>query len=145
MVAFLNQSPGAAALLAVGLLLAVLLIVLALLRRRERRERAAMEERLLNAQAQMLDRLRQAMFESARAAREGQEQGMTLLNQSVAAASQQVAELSRAMEARQDRLRQTLDERLDAMTALNDRKLEQMRQTVSEKLESTLETAWANR
>ncbi len=139
MVAFLNQSPGAAALLAVGLLLAVLLIVLALLRRRERRERAAMEERLLNAQAQMLDRLRQAMFESARAAREGQEQGMTLLNQSVAAASQQVAELSRAMEARQDRLRQTLDERLDAMTALNDRKLEQMRQTVSEKLESTLE------
>ena len=139
MVAFLNQSPGVAVLLAAGLLLAVLLIVLALLRRREGRERAAMEERLLNAQAQMLDRLRQAMFESARAAREGQEQGMTLLNQSVAAASQQVAELSRAMEARQDRLRQTLDERLDAMTALNDRKLEQMRQTVSEKLESTLE------
>ncbi len=139
MVAFLNQSPGVAALLAAGLLLIVLLIALALLRRREGRERAAMEERLLNAQAQMLDRLRQAMFESARAAREGQEQGMMLLNQSVSASSQQVAELSRAMEARQDRLRQTLDERLDAIDRLNDRKLEQMRQTVSEKLESTLE------
>ena len=139
MVAFLNQNPGVAALLGAGLLLIILLIALALLRRREGLARAAMEERLLNEQAEMLDRLRQAMFESARAAREGQEQGMMLLNQTVSASSQQVAELSRAMEARQDRLRQTLDERLDAIVRLNDRKLEQMRQTVSEKLESTLE------
>ena len=139
MVAFLNQNPGVAALLGAGLLLIILLIALALLRRREGLARAAMEERLLNEQAEMLDRLRQAMFESARAAREGQEQGMMLLNQTVSASSQQVAELSRAMEARQDRLRQTLDERLDAIAHLNDRKLEQMRQTVSEKLESTLE------
>ena len=139
MVAFLNQNPGVAALLGAGLLLIILLIALALLRRREGLARAAMEERLLNEQAEMLDRLRQAMFESARAAREGQEQGMMLLNQTVSASSQQVAELSRAMEARQDRLRQTLDERLDAIARLNDRKLEQMRQTVSEKLESTLE------
>ena len=87
----------------------------------------------------MLERLRQAMFESMRGAREGQEQSLLMLSQSVSASAQQIAELSRAMEARQDRLRQTLDERLDAITRLNDRKLEEMRKTVSEKLESTLE------
>lgn len=89
---------------------------------------------------------------------------MRLLNQtaSAAATAQQLSGLAMDMGTRQDRLRQTLDERLaalaalndaklegmrrtmderlDAIVRLNDRKLEQMRQTVAEKLESTLET-----
>jgi DNA recombination protein RmuC len=42
------------------------------------------------------------------------------------------------MEARQDRLRRTLDERMNLMTQANDVKLEQMRETVSEKLDGRL-------
>ncbi len=139
MLSFINENPGVAALLAAAVLFIAFCIALALAKRRAGRERAAMEARLVNAQAEMLERLRQAMFESMRGAREGQEQSLLMLSQSVSASAQQIAELSRAMEARQDRLRQTLDERLDAITRLNDRKLEEMRKTVSEKLESTLE------
>lgn len=139
MLSFINENPGVAALLAAAVLFIAFCAALALAKRRAGRERAAMEARLVNAQAEMLERLRQAMFESMRGAREGQEQSLLMLSQSVSASAQQIAELSRAMEARQDRLRQTLDERLDAITRLNDRKLEEMRKTVSEKLESTLE------
>lgn len=139
MLSFINENPGVAALLAAAVLFIAFCAALALAKRRAGRERAAMEARLVNAQAEMLERLRQAMFESMRSAREGQEQSLLMLSQSVSASAQQIAELSRAMEARQDRLRQTLDERLDAITRLNDRKLEEMRKTVSEKLESTLE------
>ncbi len=139
MLSFINENPGVAALLAAAVLFIAFCAALALAKRRAGRERAAMEARLVNAQAEMLERLRQAMFESMRGAREGQEQTLLMLSQSVSASAQQIAELSRAMEARQDRLRQTLDERLDAITRLNDRKLEEMRKTVSEKLESTLE------
>ena len=139
MLSFINENPGVAALLAAAVLFIAFCAALALAKRRAGRERAAMEARLVNAQAEMLERLRQALFESMRGAREGQEQSLLMLSQSVSASAQQIAELSRAMEARQDRLRQTLDERLDAITRLNDRKLEEMRKTVSEKLESTLE------
>lgn len=139
MLSFINENPGVAALLAAAVLFIAFCAALALAKRRAGRERAAMEARLVNAQAEMLERLRQAMFESMRSAREWQEQSLLMLSQSVSASAQQIAELSRAMEARQDRLRQTLDERLDAITRLNDRKLEEMRKTVSEKLESTLE------
>ena len=142
MLTMLEQAPALTALLIAITALAALLIALLLLRRREAREREAMEERILQQQADMLERLREAMFESARAAREGQEQSMRLLNQtaSAAATSQQLSDASLAMETRQERLRQTLDERLTAITRLNDAKLEQMRQTVSEKLERTLES-----
>ena len=140
MLTMLEQAPALTALLIAATALAALLIALLLLRRREAREREAMEERILQQQADMLERLREAMFESARAAREGQEQSMRLLNQtaSAAATSQQLSDASLAMETRQERLRQTLDERLTAITRLNDAKLEQMRQTVSEKLETRL-------
>src|SRR5699024_1206288 len=100
---------------------------------------------ILDEQAEMLDRLREAMFESARGAREGQEQSLRLLNQtmSASATARQLSDASMAMETRQERLRQTLDERLAAITALNDAKLEQMRQTVSEKLETRLNESFA--
>ena len=164
MLTMLEQAPALTALLAAAIVLAVVLAALLLVRRREAREREEMEERILDEQAEMLDRLREAMFESARGAREGQEQSMRLLNQtaSAAATAQQLSGLAMDMGTRQDRLRQTLDERLaalaalndaklegmrrtmderlDAIVRLNDRKLEQMRQTVAEKLESTLET-----
>lgn len=150
MLAYINQNPGLTALLACAVALVAALLIARAAGRRQARERAEMEARLhqereemearlCEEQAELLDRLRQAMLDSLRGAREGQEQAMLLLGQTVASATQQVSELSRAMEARQDRLRQTLDERLDGMTRLNDRKLEQMRQTVAEKLESTLE------
>ena len=164
MLTMLEQAPALTALLAAAIVLAVVLAALLLVRRREAREREEMEERILDEQAEMLDRLREAMLESARGAREGQEQSMRLLNQtaSAAATAQQLSGLAMDMGTRQDRLRQTLDERLaalaalndaklegmrrtmderlDAIVRLNDRKLEQMRQTVAEKLESTLET-----
>ena len=129
-----------------------LLVYLICARRREARERAAMERRLTRRQAELLERLRVAMHESMR------HLGQTAAG---AATSQQLADAALAMETRQENLRRgmedrlnavsalnenrleqmrrTLDERLDAIARLNDQKLEQMRKTVSEKLESTLE------
>lgn len=134
------------------LAVAVLLICLICAHRREARERAAMERRLTHRQAELLERLRVAMHESMR------HLGQTAAG---AATSQQLADAALAMETRQENLRRgmedrlnavsalnenrleqmrrTLDERLDALARLNDQKLEQMRRTVSEKLESTLE------
>ena len=145
MLTMLEQRPALAALACAAVLLAALLAALLLTRRREAREREAMEERILDEQAEMLDRLREAMFESARGAREGQEQSLRLLNQTVSAAAtaQQLSGLAMDMGTRQDRLRQTLDERLDGITRLNDQKLEQMRQAVSEKLETRLNESFA--
>lgn len=129
-----------------------LLVYLICARRHEARERAAMERRLTHRQAELLERLRVAMHESMR------HLGQTAAG---AATSQQLADAALAMETRQENLRRgmedrlnavsalnenrleqmrrTLDERLDAIARLNDQKLEQMRRTVSEKLESTLE------
>ena len=131
---------------------AALLVYLICARRHEARERAAMERRLTHRQAELLERLRVAMHESMR------HLGQTAAG---AATSQQLADAALAMETRQENLRRgmedrlnavsalnenrleqmrrTLDERLDAIARLNDQKLEQMRRTVSEKLESTLE------
>ena len=68
-----------------------------------------------------------------------QDQTIGMLNTSLAASAQQITELSTAMTERQDRLRGTLDARLEAMQRSNEEKLDQMRATVSEKLETTLE------
>ena len=132
-----EQNPALTAVVCAAVVLLALLAALALLRRKEAREREAMEERILDEQAEMLDRLREAMFESARGAREGQEQSLRLLNQtmSASATARQLSDASMAIETRQERLRQTLDERLAAITALNDAKLEQMRRTVDERLD----------
>ena len=132
-----EQNPALTAMVCAAVVLLALLAAMALLRRKETREREAMEERILDEQAEMLDRLREAMFESARGAREGQEQSLRLLNQtmSASATARQLSDASMAMETRQERMRQTLDERLAAITALNDAKLEQMRRTVDERLD----------
>ena len=132
-----EQNPALTAVVCAAVVLLALLAALALLRRKEAREREAMEERILDEQAEMLDRLREAMFESARGAREGQEQSLRLLNQtmSASATARQLSDASMAIETRQERMRQTLDERLAAITALNDAKLEQMRRTVDERLD----------
>ena len=117
-----EQNPALTAVVCAAVVLLALLAAMALLRRKEARERGAMEERILDEQAEMLDRLREAMFESARGAREGQEQSLRLLNQtmSASATARQLSDASMAMETRQERMRQTLDERLAAITALND-------------------------
>ena len=132
-----EQNPALTAVVCAAVVLLALLAAMALLRRKETREREAMEERILDEQAEMLDRLREAMFESARGAREGQEQSLRLLNQtmSASATARQLSDASMAMETRQERMRQPLDERLAAITALNDAKLEQMRRTVDERLD----------
>ena len=137
MLTIFEQNPALTAVVCAAVVLLALLAALALLRRKEAREREAMEERILDEQAEMLDRLREAMFESARGAREGQEQSLRLLNQtmSASATARQLSDASMAMETRQERMRQTLDERLAAITALNDAKLEQMRRTVDERLD----------
>ena len=78
-------------------------------------------------QARMLGRLRRDSEEQA--------QSILQLGENLNATLRQVESLSAAMEARQDRLRRSLDERMELLTQANDRKLEQMRETVSEKLD----------
>jgi DNA recombination protein RmuC len=120
MLAFFNENPGLTVLL-LGAVLLLLALLLDIGRRRADR------------------RARAQLFERQTAERDAQERQHLLVNQSISASARQIAELSSAMEARQDRLRATLDERLDAMTRLNDQKLEKMRETVGEKLQVTLE------
>lgn len=81
-------------------------------------------------QARMLGRLRRDSEEQARA--------IELLGANLEMTVGRVNELAESMEARQDRLRRTLDERMNLMTQANDVKLEQMRETVSEKLDGRL-------
>jgi DNA recombination protein RmuC len=113
MLEFINHNPGLVAL-CVGAL--VLLVVFLLEVGRRGSNRRALKEQS--------DR---------------QERETMLLHQTLQGSAKQIAELSTAMEARQDRLRATLDERLDALTRMNDQKLEKMRETVAEKLQTTLE------
>ena len=82
-----EQNPALTAVVCAAVVLLALLAAMALLRREEAREREALEERILDEQAEMLDRLREAMFESARGAREGQEQSLRLLNQTMSASA----------------------------------------------------------
>ncbi len=70
--------------------------------------------------------------------REEQAQSILQLGENLNATLRQVESLSAAMEARQDRLRRSLDERMELLSQANDRKLEQMRETVSEKLDGRL-------
>lgn len=120
----INVNPGLTALAAALALGAVLLVALLLLER-SREQKSRRERRIL------LERMQRETDRQAHT--------IALLNQSLTASAQQVAELSTAMELRQDRLRSTLDERLEALQRANDRKLDQMRETVGEKLEATLE------
>ena len=113
MLEFINQNPGLAALIAGAAVLLAALLLETGRRRRDQRAHKELSER--------------------------QERALLLLHQTLQGSARQVAELSAAMEARQDRLRATLDERLDTLTRMNDQKLERMRETVAEKLQTTLE------
>lgn len=77
-------------------------------------------------QRQTMNRLRQNSEQQARA--------IMLLNQSLSGAAAQLGELSE----RQDRLRDSIDVRIDAMQRSNEKKLDQMRETVTEKLDGRL-------
>ena len=119
MIAFINGNPAlvALALLAVGVAAAILCAAL-LSRRAERR------------QARVLGRLRHDS--------EQQSEAVLRLGESLNAALRQIEALSGAMENRQDRMRRTLDERMELMTQANERRLGEMRELVTGKLDGRL-------
>ena len=69
---------------------------------------------------------------------ERQERAIVRLAEGLNASMRQVNHMSSSMEARQERLRRTLDERIGQMQQQNDQSLEKVRQTVSEKLDGRL-------
>lgn len=77
-------------------------------------------------QRRAMNRMRQNSEQQARA--------IMLLNQSLSGTASQLGELSE----RQDRLRDSIDVRIDAMQRSNEKKLDQMRETVTEKLDGRL-------
>ncbi len=119
MIAFINGNPAlvALALLAVGVA-AVILCAALLSRRAERR------------QARVLGRLRHDS--------EQQSEAVLRLGESLNAALRQIEALSGAMENRQDRMRRTLDERMELMNQANERRLGEMRELVTGKLDGRL-------
>ena len=119
MIAFINGNPTlvALALLAVGVAAAILCAAL-LSRRAERR------------QARVLGRLRHDS--------EQQSEAVLRLGESLNAALRQIEALSGAMENRQDRMRRTLDERMELMNQANERRLGEMRELVTGKLDGRL-------
>ena len=85
------------------------------------------------------ERLRQAkMINRMRKDAERQERAIIRLAEGLNASMRQVNHLSAAIEARQDRMRRTLDERMNQMQQANDQSLEKVRQTVSDKLDGRL-------
>lgn len=119
MIAFINGNPTlvALALLAVGVAAAILCAAL-LSRRAEHR------------QARVLGRLRHDS--------EQQSEAVLRLGESLNAALRQIEALSGAMENRQDRMRRTLDERMELMNQANERRLGEMRELVTGKLDGRL-------
>ena len=81
-------------------------------------------------QARMMGRMRRDADRQARA--------ISRLGESLNTSMRQVNQLSNAVEARQERMRRTLDERMERMMQQNDRSLSQVRQVVSEKLDGRL-------
>ena len=67
-----------------------------------------------------------------------QARAILLLNQSLSDTSRQISEQTNELSQRQDRLRDALDTRMDALRRSNERQLEQMRLTVTEKLDGRL-------
>ncbi len=81
-------------------------------------------------QARMLGRLRRDA--------EQQSEAVARLNEGLGSALRQIEAMSGAMESRQDRMRRTLDERMELMNQSNERRLEQMQDLVSGKLDGRL-------
>ena len=116
--AFLNENSGLVILIALIVVFAGAVAAAALARRSERR------------QARALGRLRRDS--------EAQAESLLRLGEGLSAALRQMEGLSGAIEARQDRLRRTLDERMELMNQANERRLEQMQELVSGKLDGRL-------
>ena len=104
-------------LLAVGVAAAVLCAAL-LGRRSERR------------QVRLMGRLRHDSEQQAEA--------VARMGEGLNAALRQIEAMSGAMENRQDRMRRTLDERMELLNQSNERRLEQMQALVSDKLDGRL-------
>ena len=107
---------------AVAAAVAVAIGAALLLRRSERR------------QARLMARLRQESAQQSEAA--------ARLGEGLNAALRQIEAMSGAMESRQDRLRRTLDERMELMNQANERRLEQMQSLVTDKLDGKLNASF---
>ncbi len=89
---------------------------------------ALMSRRTERRQARVLGRLRHDSEQQAEA--------VARLGEGLNAALRQMEAMSGAMETRQDRMRRTLDERMELMNQSNERRLEQMQALVTGKLEN---------
>ena len=119
MIDFVNQNFTLAVLivLAVGMALAVLCAALLSWRAEKRQARA-------------LGHMRRESMQQAEA--------VARLGEGVGAALRQIESMSDSMEARQDRLRRALDERMELMNQSNEHCLDQMRELVTGKLDGRL-------
>ena len=80
--------------------------------------------------ARLIGRLRQDAAQ--------QSEAVARLSEGLNAALRQIEAMSGAMELRQDRLRRTLDERMELMNQANEHRLEQMQALVTDKLDNKL-------
>ena len=69
---------------------------------------------------------------------EKQQRTIEQLSQNLRMSARQTHQMTAAMEARQERMRRTLDEKVSQMQRANDESLEKVRQTVSDKLDGRL-------
>ena len=118
MSAFLNENGGLVALIALIAVVVGAVAAVVLSRRAERRQMRA------------LGRLRHDSEQQAEA--------VARMGEGLSAALRQIEAMSGAMETRQDRMRRTLDERMELMNQANERRLEQMQELVSGKLDGRL-------
>lgn len=123
MAAFINANPALVIVCIVAIAIAAAVIAAAFIAR-------SSEKR----QLRMLGGLRRNA--------EQQAQSMARLDENLNAAMRQVEGLSNSMEARQDRLRRSVDERMELMSQVNDRQLEQIREIVTEKLDGRLNASF---
>ena len=85
-------------------------------------------------QARLIGRLRQDAAQ--------QSEAVARLSEGLNAALRQIEAMSGAMELRQDRLRRTLDERMELMNQANEHRLEQMQALVTDKLDNRLSASF---
>ncbi len=85
-------------------------------------------------QARLIGRLRQDAAQ--------QSEAVARLSEGLNAALRQIEAMSGAMELRQDRLRRTLDERMELMNQANEHRLEQMQALVTDKLDNRLNASF---
>lgn len=116
---FLTEHFALAALIVLALAVGLATLCVSLFARRSEKR-----------QVRALNRLRHDSGEQA--------ETMLRLGENLNAALRQMENLSDSMENRQDRIRRTLDERMELMNQANDRRLEQMQELVSGKLDGRL-------